>query len=392
VIDVHVNDRQALQARSPAELAMYLRAHDWRSQVTTETHVVWIKNVDGDEFETSLPVDSALRDYSARVHDLVETLAVVEGRSELDILQEISFASMDGHYVRTFPSDSSPGMIGLEDGVLAYESLRNLLTSVAYSVSTETPKAVQPARKPAEVLKLLREARIGPGGEGSYILSVHTAVPPRLTEQGQPPLFENHLTEDAAALEPYERRVSLRLNEAVHAALSAATASLTETDSLKPFTSAIKRGVSANLCEALVGLGGEAGHPFEVTSSLALARPARTFLKPARFRRDHLTVIRAAAQELRARLPEEDVLLTGHVVRLHREASETGEVSIAGTVEDEEVFRRIWINLSDGDYDKATSAHQKMLRVSVRGDLARSGNKSYLLHAHGFEVSESEES
>jgi len=392
MIDVHVVDRQALQARSPVDLAMYLRAHEWQSQHRTDTHVLWTKIVDGDEFETTLPVDSSLRDYGSRVRDLLETLSAVEGRSELDILQDISYVSMDGHYVRAFPAESSPGMIGLEDGVLAYESLRNLFMSAAYSVSSEVPRAVQPARKPAEVLRLLREAQIGPGGEGSYVLSVHTPVPPRLTSTGQSSLFEDHPFDDENALEPYERRVSLRLHEAVQAALSAANATLTEADSYTPFTNAIKYGVSANLCEALVGLGGESSHSFEISSSFALARPARLAVKPVRFRRDHLLVIRSAAQELRARLPEEDVLLNGHVVRLHREASETGEVSIAGIVEGEEIFRRIWITLSEADYVKATTAHQLMSKVSVRGDLARRGNKSYLLNAHAFEVSESEDS
>jgi hypothetical protein len=331
-----------------------------------------------------------LRDYDLRVRDLLEVLAIVEGRSELDILHDISNVSMDAHFVRAFPSDATPGMIGLEDGVLAYESLRSLIVAAAYSVSAEKPRAVQPARKPAEVLKYLREAKIGPANEGSYIISVHTPVQPRLTS-GQASLFENGMADGTPELEPFERRVSLRLGQAVSAAFSAANEALSVTDSLEAFTGSIRRGISANLCEALVGLGGEFGHAFEISHRLAPSRPANVVLPPVRFRRDHLTVLSAAAQELRERLPEEDVLVTGNVVRLHREASQSGEVSIAGVVEGEDKLRRIWINLQHQEYLVAAEAHKESYTVTVRGDLARRGSRSYLLHPHGFEIAERDE-
>jgi hypothetical protein len=281
-------------------------------------------------------------------------------------------------------------MIGLEDGVLAYESLRGLIVAAAYSVSAEKPRAVQPARKPSDVLRYLREVMIGPASEGSYILSVHAPVPPRLAT-GQASLFENDSLEDSETLEPFERRVSLRLHQAVNTAFGAANRALTSVDSLEAFTAGVKRGISANLCEALVGLGGEQGHSFEISHRLAPARPARTALPPVRFRRDHIPVLSAAAQELRERLPEEDVLVSGNVVRLHREASESGEVSIAGVVEGEDRLRRIWINLDSDTYLVAADAHKNSLTVAVRGDLVRRGNRSYLLNAHGFAVSDDSE-
>lgn len=386
MIDVHVVDQNALQARSPVELALYLRARQWVSRGQAGTHVQWTKTVDGDEFETTLPMDSELRDYSSRVRDLIETLAVVEGRSELDVLQDISFVSMDGHYVRTHPADRMPGMIGLEDGVLAYESLRNLVVAAAYAESVDEPRAVQPARKSAELLKFLREVQIGPGSEGSYVLSVHTPVRPKLTD-GQATLFDDEFP----AAEPFERRVTLRLHEAVSAAHAAANAALAGPDLLGPFTGSIRRGVSANLCEALVGLGGEAGHPFEIFQTLAPARPSRAVLKPMRFRRDHLPVLAEAAQELRERMPEEDVAVTGHVVRLHRESGASGEVSVAGIIEGEDRLRRIWLNLEPDDYESATRAHMEMLKVTVRGDLARRGNRSFLTNVHAFQVASEDE-
>jgi hypothetical protein len=386
MIEVQVTDPAALAARSPSDLAMYLRAQNWVTRQQSETGVQWVKVVEGDEYEALQPLESSLRDYGARVRDVLRVLAVVEGRSELAVLQDISNVSMDIHSIHTYPLDSAPGMIGLDDGVQAFESLRNLVVAAAYSVSSDQPRAVQPARKPAEVLKFIREVCIGSPREGSFVLTAHTPIPPRLT-YGQISLFDGDEVSVLGPAEPFERRVSLRVYDAARAAHDAANSALVSVDGLDSFTQAIRRGVSANLCEALVGLGGEAGHPFDLSLSLAPSRPlARRLLPPVHFRRDHLPVLAAAAQELRERVPEEGLLVVGNVVRLHREGGGSGEISIAGMIEGEDRLRRIWIELTEEDYPQATTAHQDMLSVSVRGDLVRRGTRLYLTNAYAFRI------
>jgi len=386
MIDARVTDRGALAARSPADLAMYLRVHGWELHSRSDASAQWTKVVDGEEYEAVLPLDAGLRDYASRVLDVLHVLAVVEGRSELDILQDVSNVSMDVHSVRLFPADAAPGMVALEDGVQAFDSLRNLILAAAYSVSTEQPRAVQPARKPAEVLRFIREVRLGPAAEGSFVISAHTPVPPRLTSlQGS--LFGvpgNCSTEPA---EPFERRVSLRVHEAVAAAHHAAGDALVGPNGLDAFTRAVRRGISANLCEALVGLGGESGHPFELSVSLAPSRPTATTKLPAvRFRHDLIPVLAAAAQELRERIAEEGVLVEGNVVRLHREGSGPGEISVAGAIEGEDRLRRVWMSLAEPDYTQAMLAHQQMRSVSVRGDLVRRGTRLFLHNPTTFQL------
>jgi hypothetical protein len=384
MIEASITDRAALARRTPTDLAMYLRAHRWSIREQRELAVTWVRSVDDDEFEVVQPLESTIRDYALRVRDILRVAAVVEGKSELDVLQDMSSISMDVHSVRVFPADAPSGTIGLEDGVNAYESVRNLVTAAAYSVSVTQPRAVQPARKPTEVLEFLREIRIGAPAEGSFVLSVYTPIPPRLTPD-QAALFDGA---DARALEPaepYQRLVSLRIFDAARAAHDAANAALIRADGLELFTRAIGAGISANFCEALVGLGGEAGHPFEVSLSLAVSRPlARATLEPVRFRRDHLLVLAEVAREMRARTPDEGVHIIGNVVRLHREGNESGEISIAGTIEGEDRLRRIWINLPETDYAVAMRAHEEMLLVSVRGDLVRQGTRHVLMNPTAF--------
>lgn len=386
MIQAEVTDRAALVARSPLELTMYLRAQGWTRQSRSGTSAQWVKVVDGAEFEVLQPLESTLRDYPARVRDILQVLGVVEARSQLDILTDISNVSMDVHTVRTFPGGNVPGTIGLDDGVLAFDSLRNVVAAAAYSVKSDQARAVQPARKPAEVLKFLREVRFGPSFEGSFVLSVFTPVPPRLAS-GQVSLFDDDPPQAMEPAEPFERQVSLKIYDAVRAAHHAANEALVGPTGLDAFTTAVSDGVSANLCEALAGLGGESGHPFELALRLAPSRPLRSRqLSPIRFRHDHLPVLAAAAQELREHIPEEGVLVVGNVVRLHREETGSGEVTIAGVIDGEDRLRRFWIDLPPADYDRAVRAHQGMHSVSVRGDLVRRATRLHLKNPTAFQI------
>lgn len=384
MIGARVTDAAALNARTPTELSMYLRSAGWGLTRREGSVAYWtLQAGEEGEFEVLQPLDPRSRDYAARVGDAVATLAIAEGRSELDILRTITDVSVDVHTIHLFPADEPPGMIAIEDGVRAYESLRGLVVASAYPIFANQHRAVQPARKPQGLADFMRTVRIGPGAEGSYALTVYAPVPPRLS--GQPTLFDGAEVERPDD-EPVERQVSLRMYEAIQAAHEAADAALLTTDGLTLFTEAVPRGLSANLCEALVGLGGDAGHSFEISMSFAPIRPLRFTPSPISFRRDHVPVLREAADELRARTPEEDVAVTGEVVRLHREGHGTGEITLVGHVEDQDPLRRIWIELPAEEYTLAMQAHKEMRGVTVRGSLVRRGTRYYLGNPAGFRI------
>jgi hypothetical protein len=382
MIRVRVTDEAAFAARTPAELSTYLRARGWRLSSRTETAAYWTTMIGADELELLQPLDRGLRDYTLRVADAISLLAKVEERSELDILREVSESTWDVHTLRLFPADESAGLIGLEDGVLAYECLRSMVSAAAYPVFSRQPRAVQPARKPQGMTEFLRSVRVGPAVEGSFVMTVHTPVPPRLSDQPVPPAEPVPESD-----EPIERQVSLAMYRAVQAAHQAADAALLSTDGLELFTAAVNNGVSANLCEALAGFGGHGGgNPFDFALCLAASRPSPSVMPPIRFHRHHLPVLKEAAAELRARTPEDDVAVVGDVVRLHREGSSGGEITLVGKVEDSDVLRRMWMELSTDEYELAMAAHRDAKQVVVKGSLVRRGTRSYLARPTGFRV------
>ncbi len=189
--------------------------------------------------------------------------------------------------------------------------------------------------------------------------------------------------------QPFERRVSLGLYRAVLTAHEASTRVLAGED-LHVFDAAVQRGVSANLCEALAGMGGQAGNPFEMTFGWALARPVRRPTPPLVFTRDMIPVLGGAARRFRGNTGEQNTRIIGTVVRLHREQrTGAGQVTISGYSEaDPADIRRIRMELAAEDYDRALRAHSRQLPAVAEGDLVSVGNRWRLRNVRRFNVAD----
>ncbi|MFJ5233304.1 hypothetical protein ACIQBJ_25840 [Kitasatospora sp. NPDC088391] len=314
---------------------------------------------------------------------MIETLATAEGRSSNQIVVEIARSDADVQYVRTRPG-GDPGTTPIEDGVRAFESLRQWVLATAVSASSDRPRLVQPARKPAQALDFMRSVRLGPTLEGSYVFTVYIPIPPRI---GQLSLDGEDIGFPDVD-QPFQRRVSLSLRESTVQAVDAADEVIRLGRGMDSFVGRVDRGVNANLCEALSGLSGGSQEPVDIEFSWALSRPVEP-TRPVVVTSSHAAVLREAAQELRAQTPAEDVKVVGAVVRLHREGSMgPGEVSIAGIVEGDlnDKLRRVWFELPEVSYAVATQAHERGSTVSVTGTLVRRGNRYFLQNPSDFYV------
>jgi hypothetical protein len=376
MIRAHITDAEVMAAVRPGELSAYLYATGWRLTERTDNVAYWLWGHAGDEVEIAQPCNVAFRDYALRVGDAVVTLAAVENRSELAVLRGISQSTWDVYEYRPVPAGP---MVPIDDGIAAYESLRALVAAAAYPVCAERDVPVQPTRRPQSVTDFLREVRLGPAGDGWFAVAAQVPVPP--CWDGRRRSAPDGRRRD----EPLGRRVSLRLDEAVRAATEAADSALVNRDGPDVFAAAVAQGVSANLCEALHGLGGPGTNSYELAVSLGAGR-AGPALAPIRVRSDQLAVLKEAAAQLRAHVPEQGVTLTGEVVRLRRVDDTGGEITVVGRVEDGEPLRRIWIGLNDVDYGAAVRAHRDMRPVSVRGNLLRRGDRYHLTEPAGFRV------
>ena len=155
------------------------------------------------------------------------------------------------------------------------------------------PQPVQPAKKPQLVKDHVATVRLDQTRVGSYVVAVHTLLP-GIPSQG-------YLFDDDSRREPFARRVSRRLYAALVCAREAAETSLRD-DAVADLAPYVPGGLSANLCEALVRIGGDEGPGFSLDFTWSSDLPMEHLTERIRLARPQLTALDAGAKDLRARL------------------------------------------------------------------------------------------
>ncbi|QIK06150.1 hypothetical protein G7Z12_09050 [Streptomyces sp. ID38640] len=382
-----------LERLRPGDVAHYLRGRGWQEGGRVRYSRRWELEQGGRRRRVLLPMDTGLADYTDRMADLIEDLSAVEGRPPAAIHQDLTLTGLDVQYVRMLPATPS-GTIPVPAGVLAVTGARDLLMAAACDALSEEPRLVQPRRKPDRAKALVDSARFGPSIPGSYILTLQVPLPEIVAPQGL--LFE----EDPAwqlAPEPFARKVSRRMCEAVSAARTAALRAAAVDDSA-PFVEGARRGISADLCEALAGIGGYDGrtatstHAFSLGFAWSPRWPVPEVTPTTEFTPALVGVLREAAQDLRRQEPELGVTVVGRTTKLKRAADfGPGEVTVEARLLKENgdlggQQRQIHLHLREEDYDRATDAHRERRDLKIQGDLVRRGTYHELTGVTGFDV------
>ena len=380
-MNVSIQDSSALQSLGAVELGAYLHSQGWtETEIIEDRAAYWLKrNDEGEEFEALVPQKASLGDYTLRVAQLLQTLSIVESRSESEIYTDIQNTQTDTIRLRFISSVFDSGTVPLAEATQMIESVREL--TLAAACAAVTPRAVYAKRKPQEAMDFLKKVRLGQTERGSFILSLHAAVPPRyrLSEREQTVLdLGDAGLADAERDEPFGRRVTLTLARGLRAALHATLRAQSKGD-FAPFEEAVAQGVSANLCDALADLGLETS-----TQTISIEfqwSPTRALLRPAprtvELQTDHFIALRDAARQFREIEPLKAYEVYGYVIRLDRKEGElAGQITLSDYSENKP--RRVRILLEDADYQTALRANGDGLLVQCAGELTREG-VSYLL-------------
>lgn len=379
----------------PHDVAQYLRIRGWQQGGRIRYSRRWELEWGGQRRRVLLPMDMELADYPDRMADLLDALSAVEGRPPAAVHQDLALSGLDVQYIRTMPRTPT-GTIPVQDGVLAVTSARDLLMAAACDTVTEEHRLVQPRRKPQKAKAFVESARFGPSTPGSYIFTVQVPLPKSPSDGS---LFED-VPEFDVAPEPFARKVSRRLYEAVSAARTAAERA-EQADDSAPFAEGVEQGISADLCEALAGIGGHdgregrdhrTGHGFSVGFAWSPRWPVPYETSLAEFPQRLVHVLREGAQDLRRQEPDRGVTIVGRPTKLKRVADfGPGEVTVEGRLMKENgdlvgQQRQIHLHLTEEDYDQATDAHRDRRDLKIEGDLTRRGNYQELIDLTGFYV------
>ena len=255
---------------------------------------------------------------------------------------------------------------------------RELLLCAAAAV--DSPRAVLGKRKPDRAVEFVRSVRLSTE-PGSFVVAMETPIAPDM-EGAQIAVATGDVGDaDQDALfpdpqVPFARRVTELLVNAIDHSLKAC-AEVASGEHLTAFDSTVPDGVSANLLEALVRLGGgsEAGIPREygVAIRWSYGRRAPERRRSYVITKDAIPVFSAAAASLRARQPEPEVTLVGTVVGLRRDdllGTDTVTLSAHVSSGDSGRVRNVRFMIEDEERHQIVSrAYETREAVIISGDI-----------------------
>ena len=372
-----IHDREALKAISPAALAAYARSAGWQQGEAYRMHSHIYAGHDRPEI--IVPRTHHLGDYATVVSMLIKVFAQVADQDELTIYRSLVTGDRDVVRVRVTAADD--GSLELNQGVDLIGGARDLILSAACSV-TKPGQKVYRAGANQEAKDLVEQMRLGQTDQGSFVITVLTpVVPPQLQQEPLP----NSEDRDA----PIQRKMTRHLLEALQAARESTERAAAGDGNA--FARTMEKGVSANLCDALVRLI----RPFsnlDVGVSWARTRPAPLPEATVRFGKADSPILEEAARLFRERAPREGVHLPGFVQLLRRpETEDDGIIHLTTHIDGQsQAVRAV---LEQSDYGRALQAHKDKAMVVLTGDLERQGQRWRLLNAQveGVLRNESEE-
>lgn len=371
-----IRDAATLAAIRPIEISAYLRATGW-SQGSSQPNewALWLSGGEqGAEVEALVPLNRRVRDFSARIADLLRALEVVEQRSQLEILRDLLTTCADVVRIRFVDSETGDGSIPLEEGAVIVQKARDMIA--AATCAAISPRAYFHARKPNQASEYLRRVRLGQTEQGSYVLTIISPVAIGMADRQH--LFDVE--------EPFERRVTMTLANSLRATKAAAQEATASGD-FRSFRSAVDLGVSANLCDAIVGLSNpDHDRALEVGFSWSRSRPvAAECVREVVIPPDAIPVVAEAGRLFRETSDREDFELRGPVVKLERpEGVELGRVTVYGFVDEQP--RKVVLELTGAAYHAAVQAHDERTIVSCLGTLMREGNIFRMTEPRAFSI------
>ena len=358
-----IRDAKALIEVSPGALAAYARTSGWKKADIYGDHSDVYTSAELPEI--ILPRHQHLGDYASVVSRLIEIFARVAETDELSLYRDLVTADRDVIRVRTAESDD--GSVSASSGFKLVHGAYDMLLAAACSL--RNPQPLYRAGANREASDYLSRVRLGQTEQGSFVITLLTPVVP-------PPIQLLLSTELAPDDDPIERQMTRRLAVALAATRQATERTLGgEADA---FSKAVKDGVSANLCEALV----EVIEPFQmldVSLTWARTRPTNRAREVILFAADDAPILREASRSFRDREPHPDMILFGVVRMLSRDEDKTdGTVTLMASIEGQN--QAVKTVLKQSDYERAISAHKERAPVVMKGDLERSGQRWHLLN------------
>lgn len=379
-----VYDERKLQSVSCAALAAYLSAHEWKKVADwAERATVYGKTINGREQRIWVPVRETFADYADNMERSIQILAQAQNRAPDAILVELQATMSDSIRVTTLHGQSER-VLSLQDaGALFRDSLAML---VAAARSAKKPRRAYRGALPTEAMDYLKSISPAPTAFSAFDLTFLSPIPPRYDGEGLP---VGQIAQMSFG-HPFARRAVLRLKDGLRATQEA-VADVKRQGDFASFDNGVQAGVSANLCDAVLGLiqlSGEFGAGLSVDVRWAPTRPmnGKQFVSIP-FSAHDTEIIRMAAHHLRSRASYADEHVLADVVRLEREPEGfDGRAQLLAEIDDQS--RRLGVTFDPTDFHTVITAFQERRQIELDGDLHPAGRGYELRNPHNVRLLE----
>lgn len=384
---IDVLDHGIFNTIDPRDIQKYLAISGWTNvrHEQGDSVSIWAITVDRNIQYAWVPLNKKHGDFSENIRRLIQTIALVENRSQLEVIEDFSTIGL-GDVIRLHSydrNDRSSNSLPFDDGFLLIKKGKEMLSAAAQS--TLEKRAVHPSKRPSSVTNYLRDVRLAQTEQGSFIVKLISPIS----------IFsKNQMSfEDMGFHIPFERKVVVTLLNGLSYLKTVADETFKRGKFyIEPFQEVVEEGVSANLCEAVTDADNERQKyqplRLSVSWSYAIEEASKDNVpNQIEFSPSVLPYIERAGELLREKNPEK-VILYGYVIALKRESIiELGKITIVTTIDRRQ--KNIHVQLDREAYSAAVQAHDDALQISVEGELIKKGRFTYLEKPRNFQIIES---
>lgn len=364
---IDIRDSDTFSQITPNNISSYLLSNGWKSIDTIPGKAIIWKKEDDDKktYEVLCPLKTEFGDYAFRIRDLVIVLEKQEKRSQLEIISALKKSEMDVVRLRIVENNATEGIPAIY-GVDAIKSIFELTNAAACSVLDPRPAYL--GKKPDQVTTYSSKLKFGHTEKGSFIFTLLSPV--------SPSLYINSICENTLDDEPFERKATLKLCEALEATHKALTICETSQD-FKAFSSGVAKGINANICQALSNLT-KMSEKIELSVTWANSRPINKPVFRQNFYGRWSGLLEEAANHFSKQEPRPDEKIFGLIVNLRREPDQTeGKVTVKTQIDGK--LSSLIIRAKNDDYSKFVAAHDKKAPIVCQGTLIKNGKQWELL-------------
>lgn len=350
-------------------LSAYLESRNWIVQNTGQSNFqIWHRpEKKFQEYEIVQPLDRNILGYKQRIFELITTLSLFESRNSAEIIKDIDFFSYDILKVRLIGEQLNDGYINIHDGVMLFEKVKSFLHAILHSTASKKSFYANPTAIPAVFDEYYKSLKLGQTEHGSYIVNI--LAPHKSQSNDQFESFENNLTSNIS------ENFNLTL-EALHSTIK----KYEKNHNFRFFQESISKGVSANLCDALIGMSGK-NHDYDIEISIKSRKTKVT--SNHKFNSSAIQFLKEASDYLKGHQLIENYNVIGTIINLKQQPEENfGEVTIKFKYEQK--TKNIKLRLENQNYIEAVKAHAEKSIVSILGDLAINGKNTILLNSQNL--------